>query len=161
MLAALDSPKWHTAYTKDLRTRRPAAPAAHEKHGGKKDAPPAQQAAPQAAAQPAADDSAPKKSGNPNFNPSLNDNPDHTPCTRCHYDHKWLPPLCTSVKDKEGNVISPALAPEEVATRLKARYDRGFFFKHPLKPSKQSPSAAESAEKSRQAAAALSNSSKK
>jgi hypothetical protein len=166
MLTALDDPKWHTAYTKDVRTRRPAAPAApaaHEKHGGKKDAPPAQQAAPQpSSAQPAAeDDQHTQKKGNvnPNFNPQLNDNPSNAPCSRCQYIHKWLPPLCTAVKNKAQEVITPGLTAEEVTARLTARYEKGFFFKTVPKTVKQSPSPQAAAAASRQTAATLSGNS--
>jgi hypothetical protein len=73
------------------------------------------------------------KNVNPNFKRSLNENPDNIPCSRClDYTHRWGPQFCTVAKRKDDTLIEPPLTATEFATRLKGRWDKGFFFSNEL-----------------------------
>lgn len=181
IINALNDPKWHTCYAKDLRTRVGST----AKPPSSKQAPAAP--ASQSPAQPAQSDkrdskqndkgnkatskSAEKEQGkfepvgyknsygnvnvNPNYKPNLNDNPKKIACTRCiDYVHKWTSDLCTTPKRHDGTLVEPALSAPETAERLLGRWNRGFFFSEELKTYK-SPSAQDSSTAAATAAAQI------
>jgi hypothetical protein len=175
MLNNLDDPRWLVSYNKAMREHAAtpaqkggaAAPGNSTTSGAKTSKPSSAQPPPASdSKETPADKSAPQeklggfdplkyknsynvKNVNPNFKRSLNENPDNTPCTRCiDYTHRWGPEFCTVAKRKDGTPIEPALNATEFATRLKGRWDKGFFFSTDLHKDiskHKSPSAREAA----------------
>lgn len=164
VIDALSDPKWLVSYIKET-TRPPATPS----HAAKSHPQPQSKATPVANHQQVTatkPKDTPKQSDkqtrdplsyknrygainvNPNLNLALDDNPDKIPCTRCiDYTHRWTSDLCTVPQRKDGTKIEPPLTATEFAQRLKARWDKGFFFKEDFSKSTQqhkSPSAKES-----------------
>jgi hypothetical protein len=149
---ALKDPKWHTCYSKHVisksktdLSKKPAPPAVgQQQQTGQQ-----QQAKPQTDKQFAAPAPAPasapaqnqtkidfpvskNKNVNPNFKSDLNQNPHKTVCERCGAIHKWLAALCTSDRHQEkGKKVTP-LSPEEFLSRIKARWDLGYWFNKAL-----------------------------
>jgi hypothetical protein len=70
---------------------------------------------------------------------------DKSLCSRCGILHRWNPDVCTADKDAAGADILPKLTPQDLAIRLKKRWDRGFFFSKPIADYK-SPSAQDAAQ---------------
>jgi hypothetical protein len=81
---------------------------------------------------------------NPNFKKDFTMNSAKTPCTRCDCEHRWSPAMCTNRKNKAGIELTD-LSVEEITTRTKIRWDTGFFFSKPFKPSLVSPSVQQAA----------------
>ena len=71
------------------------------------------------------------KYGNINVNPylviDLDLNKSKLICERCGSIHKWLTELCTSFKNKLGEIIEPKLSHGENLQRSLTRYNLGFF----------------------------------
>jgi hypothetical protein len=165
-VAALKDTKWQTCYSKHIITKSTtkATPDKPKQQPAQQSAQQSQQqsqpsAKPHLAIQIAnASDKADKpfdpmkfrlgKAGY-NINPNLKnadywENTTKSPCTRCDEVHRWNSELCTSLKKKDGTTIQPPLTATEFATRLKARWDHGFFFSKPINEFK-GPTAQQSA----------------
>jgi hypothetical protein len=157
-VTALSDPKWHTCYAKHIIAK--AAKTDPSKTLPKPTQPAPQTAlAPQGKPTPTAAHhpttlvqtkldfpTAKNKNVNPNYKPDLNENPLKTPCDRCGSDHKWLSALCTNdrhLTDKGKKV--PPLTPDEFKSRIKQRWDKGFWFGKPI-DAFQSPTVATVAE---------------
>lgn len=149
IVAAIANPKWIKCYADDLAERpkqqQQLPPAASPQNPVK---PPQQQhsASPkehkkhdkvdeeQIAATPFDPLAFKTKAGknvNPHFKLSLNDNTSNTPCSRCGKVHRFLADLCTALKTAEGETCPP-ISPEEFKRRMKARWDKGFYFSKAL-----------------------------
>jgi hypothetical protein len=166
-VAALKDTKWQTCYSKhiiakavpkaavDTRPKHQQQPPGHSQttHQTSALSPPSQQ--PAIKASPPTDMMKPfdplkfRTKAGLNVNPNLKgadfwENTSKSLCTRCNELHRWTPDFCTARQKRDGSKIDPPLTAQEYATRLKTRWDRGFYFSKPISDFK-GPSAQESA----------------
>jgi hypothetical protein len=97
---------------------------------------------------------------NPNLIIDLDLNKSKTPCDRCldGTTHRWQSHMCTSFKNKKGDIITPKQSAEENKTRLQARWHAGFFSQRDpniSKPPRLSPSVQDTAASTTQTANVL------
>jgi hypothetical protein len=172
-ITALKDTNWHKCYNKHISQKPPAAPKSFGASTSSAPTPALASQQKQQKKDVAPTPNQPKsntpfdplkfkpKNGGVNVNPNMPsadywENTSKTPCDRCGDLHRWHSDICTAGKHKKGDDLPP-LTPQEFATRLKAKWDRGFYFSKPLRSEHPSPSAKDSAQAASTATAKLSN----